>query len=79
MQDHYEPQAVRRAYRGSGVSIYRVVGSRRYRGHRPGDLFEATLETRAEARAIGRGDIEVIERSRPSVQPGSYQLPRRRK
>ena len=49
-----------------------------YRGHRPGDLFEATLETRAEARAIGRGDIEVIERSTPSVRPGSYQLPKAR-
>ena len=60
------------------MTVYRVVGQRRYRGHRPGDLFEATLETRAEARAIGRGDIEVIERSTPSVQPGSYQLPGRR-
>ena len=60
------------------MSIYRVVGQRRYRGHRPGDLFEATLESRAEARAIGRGDIEVIERSTPSVQPGSYRLPKAR-
>ena len=42
--------------------LYEVVGSRRYRGHRPGDLFEAVLDSRAEARAIGRGDIALLER-----------------
>jgi hypothetical protein len=57
---------------------YRVIGSREYREHRPGDLFEAKLDRRAEARAIGRGDIEVVERITFSVKPGSYRLPDRR-
>ncbi len=56
---------------------YRVVGSREYREHRPGDLFEARLDPGAEARAIGRGDIELVERIQLTVQPGSYQLPRK--
>jgi hypothetical protein len=57
-------------------AIYRVIGSRDYSEHRPGDLFEAKLDRRAEARAIGRGDIEVVERITFSVKPGSYRLPR---
>jgi hypothetical protein len=57
------------------MSVYKVVGSRVYRGHRPGDLFEARLDSRAEARAIGRGDIKLIERITPAVQPGSYTFP----
>ena len=56
--------------------LYKVVSTRRYRGHRPGDLFEACLDNRAEARAIGRGDIVLIRRITPTVQPGSYRLPR---
>jgi hypothetical protein len=54
---------------------YRVVGQRRYRGHQPGDLFEAKLDQRAEARAIGRGDIELVERKSLTVQPGSFVFP----
>lgn len=57
---------------------YRVIGTREYREHRPGDLFEAKLDQRAEARAIGRGDIELVERITFSVNPGSYRLPERR-
>jgi hypothetical protein len=57
------------------MSVYKVVGPRRYRGHRPGDLFEARLDPGAEARAIGRGDIVVIDRSSPTVQPGTYTFP----
>ena len=56
--------------------VYKVVSSRRYRGHQPGDLFEARLEPRAEARAIGRGDIVLIERVTPALQPGSWTLPK---
>ena len=55
--------------------LFKVVGSRRYRGHQPGDLFEAKLDNRAEARAIGRGDIVLVERIVPTVQPGSYTFP----
>jgi hypothetical protein len=57
--------------------LYEVVGSRCYRGHQPGDLFEATLDFRAEARAIGRGDIKLVERKKFTVQPGSYTLPKK--
>ena len=63
---------------GAGMKVggkYRVVSTRRYRGHRPGDLFEARLDYRAEARAIGRGDIVLIERITPAVQPGSLPVP----
>lgn len=56
---------------------YRVIGTRCYREHRPGDLFEAQLDPGAEARAIGRGDIELVERIKFTVQPGSYELPER--
>ena len=56
------------------MTIYRVVG-RGYRGHQPGDLFEARLDPGAEARAIGRGDIHIVERSTPSVRSVRYRLP----
>jgi hypothetical protein len=53
-----------------------LVGSRRgYRGHTPGTRFVATLDPRAEARAIGRGDIVKLESITPSLRPGSYTLP----
>ena len=57
------------------MSVYRVVGPACYRGHQPGDLFEATLDDRAEARAIGRGDIEIVEDSVPTVESVPYRLP----
>jgi hypothetical protein len=57
--------------------IYLVVGQREYREHRPGTLFEAKLDARAEARAIGRGDIKLVERMIPALRPGSYRLPRK--
>lgn len=56
---------------------YRVVGERRYREHHPGTQFEAVLDPGAEARAIGRGDIELVERIEFVVKPGSYRLPRK--
>jgi hypothetical protein len=55
--------------------IYEVTGTRRFRGHTRGDIFEASLDQNAEARAVRRGDIRLIERIVPSIQPGSYQLP----
>ena len=62
---------------GGKGARYRVVGQRCYRGHQPGDLFEAQLDVRAEARAIRRGDIELLERIKFTVKPGSYRLPRK--
>lgn len=61
------------------AGLYQVVGSRCYRGHQPGTSFEAKLDPRAEARAIGRGDIVLVERVSLTVQPGSYKLPAPRK
>ncbi len=58
---------------------YRVIGTRRYREHRPGTQFEAVIDAGAEARAIGRGDIELVERIEFVVKPGSYRLPRPRR
>jgi len=54
---------------------YRVTGRRQYRGHEPGTVFEALIDGGAELRAIGRGDIELLERVTPSVKPGSFALP----
>lgn len=57
------------------MSTYLVTGARAYREHWPGTTFEATLDPAAETRAIERGDIRLIERSDPALQPGSYRLP----
>ena len=57
------------------MSVYENTGRMGYRGHPPGAIFEASLDTRVEARGIARGNIRVIERSYPDLQPGSYTLP----
>ena len=57
------------------MSIYKVTGSLNYRDHTPQTVFEAVLEPDAEARAIERGNITLIERSTPALIPGSYRLP----
>lgn len=57
------------------VSIYRVEGRRRYRDHEPGQTFEAELDPAAEERALARGDIALLVRSRTQLAPGSYRLP----
>lgn len=54
---------------------YEVVGRREYRGHRPGDIFEARLDRAAEARAITRGDIRLVRVVTPEIQSGSFELP----
>lgn len=58
------------------IGVYRVAGSRAYRGHAPGTEFGARLKPLAEARAIARGDLELIERIEPTLEPGSFRLPR---
>lgn len=55
--------------------LYRVTGKRRYRGHEPGTEFQARLERNAEQRAIARGDITLLDRLTPALEPGSWQLP----
>lgn len=57
------------------MSLYRVTGKFRYREHDPGTTFEARLDKRAEARALARGNIEILERSTPTIRPGSWRLP----
>ena len=57
------------------MSRYRVRGRRAYREHPPGSIFEAELEPDAEARAIERGDITVLNSSRTRLRPGSWTLP----
>lgn len=54
---------------------YFVTGNRRYRGHQPGSTFEARLDRNAEARAIRRGDIQLLRHIHPTVQPGTYTFP----
>lgn len=56
-------------------AVYKVVGRRRYRGHEPGDTFEARLEPDQERRAINRGDIALVQRIE-STLPDGYQLPK---
>lgn len=54
---------------------YLVTGNREYRGHQPGTIFEAALAPGPEQRAVARGDIQLLERITPSIEPGSYTLP----
>ncbi len=54
---------------------YRVTGSRRYRGHEPGTEFIAEIAPNAEHRAVGRGDIVLLERVEPALLPGSFEFP----
>lgn len=56
--------------------IYKVTGSRPFRDHKPGETFSAVLEPIVERRAVARGNIVLLERITPSLQPGSYRLPR---
>jgi hypothetical protein len=53
---------------------YVVTGTRRYRGHDPGSIFEVRLEPVVEARAVARGHIRVIDRFLP--RPGLHTFPR---
>lgn len=58
------------------MTVYQVIGRLNYRGHKPGDVFEAVLDPGAERRGIARGNIVVIDDRKPELQPGSYKLPR---
>lgn len=54
---------------------YRVVGRRAYRGHQPGEEFEARLDRNAEVRAVNRGNLVLLERLVADLPPGKYRLP----
>lgn len=57
------------------AGLYEVTGHRNIRGHQPGTRFEAVLNPLVERRAINRGDIRLIKRTTPSLQPGTYTFP----
>lgn len=57
------------------IGHYRVVGKRAYRKHEPGTEFWARLDVNAERRAIDRGDIVLLDRLIPRVEPGSFVFP----
>lgn len=54
---------------------YVVIGRRPYRGHQPGEKFEAALDPTVEQRAIIRRDIRLIRRIVPRVDENLLQLP----
>lgn len=53
---------------------WRVIGKRAYRGVQPGESFDARLANTVAARAIARGDIELVEEFVPAP-PDNYWLP----
>ena len=55
--------------------LYRVTGRRVYRGHAPGMTFTAKLPPEAERRAVYRGDIALLQRIIPALQPDSFRFP----
>ena len=55
--------------------IYKVTGSRSYRGHEPGTEFTAQLDRNAQIRAVNRGDILLLEWIIPALEPGSVTFP----
>ncbi len=57
------------------MTTYKVLGQRKYRHHKPGEVFDAKLDRGAEFRALLRGDIEVVDRAAPALIPGSFMLP----
>ena len=54
---------------------YEVLGTREYRGHKPGETFEARLDKLAEERAIARGSIRRLRWIQPRVEPGTFTFP----
>lgn len=54
--------------------LWRVCGNRVYRGHEPGEEFEASLPNGPAQRAIARGDIELLDEFVPAL-PDTFSLP----
>lgn len=61
---------------GSGVihGLWKVTGRRIYRGHEPGEEFEASLDAAAAGRAVSRGHIVLLEEFVPKL-PDDHRLP----
>jgi hypothetical protein len=54
--------------------LFLVLGTRQYRGHRPGERFEARLDPALE-RGIARGNVQLLEMIDPSIREGESRLP----
>lgn len=48
---------------------YLVTGRFKYRGHAPGEEFEANLDPDVEERAVRKGTIRVLDRKRTRLEP----------
>lgn len=59
----------------NAYGVYLVTGTRQYRGHDPGTVFEAVIDGPVAQRAIDRGDIRLLRTEIPDLTPGSYRLP----
>ena len=57
------------------LGVYKVTGRRIYRGHAPGETFEARIPASVEKRAVDRGDIVVLDRVNPDL-PAEWELPK---
>lgn len=55
--------------------VYEVIGHRKYRGHDPGTVFEASLDPAVEQRAIDRRAIRLVRRVKPTVVPAHFKPP----
>ena len=49
-----------------------------YRGHKPGEEFVANLDQDAEARAVARGCIVVLDDTREKLNPKNVRKSRKR-
>jgi hypothetical protein len=58
------------------VTVYKVTGRQRYLGYPIGETFVAQLEPDAEARAVARGAIQVIDSTAPTVEAERLTMPR---
>jgi len=56
------------------MPTYRT-GRTEYRGHKPGTVFPAQLEPRAEARALARGSITRLDSAAISLEAAALTLP----
>lgn len=58
------------------MSLYRVTGKQRFKGHLPGSLFIGELAPSIEARAVKRGSIEIVESGPVRLDATRATLPR---
>ena len=57
------------------MSLWVVEGPHAYRGHAPGEQFEAELEEGEERRAKARGNIRCLRRGPAQFDPDSASPP----